>query len=484
MSRSRSDSSFSSEYLRAAGILERFFYTRTRIGVDSCVVVAARYDSNSDHPLTRSTLFSALEEVVRDHAELAARLLDKGGSSRSTPSWHRLQAIDFDKIVEFLDIDSHSLEAIIEAQFMRSFDLDADLPLWRLSVLTDSTVVFAYDHAMGDGQSGLAFHLSLLAALRMIQDSSEHSGTISLFSKTASMLPPLEDAMTVSVPLSRILHEVWKAIDPLAWLRRDVLWTGNPVPPRFRFGTRVRVLQLSPDETARLVQLSRSHGTTVTGTLYALAAHALSHLLRDSPDKRHYTSIAVFVPVSLRRYTGAPPTAICNHVSYHQETCPLPACSPNTKPETDPLADFPWAAAARFSGALKRAAPSTPATIGVMNALIGSVEGFLRGMLGRKRDTTFEISNLGPVAPRGEGEPKAGEGTPGRWEMRETVFAQADPTLGAALKLNVTGSPAGGLGIALTWGREALDEQFANSLVASFAEGLGWLISSALSVKL
>ncbi|KAI0764615.1 alcohol acetyltransferase [Trametes elegans] len=438
----------------------------------------ARYEGGGGR-LTRSTLFCALEEVVREHAELAARLrADEPGSK---PSWYRLQSINFDRIVEFLDVNSRKLESVLEAQFLRSFDVNVDLPLWSLSVLTDATVIFAYDHALGDGQSGLGFHLSLLAALRKVKESPEHSGVVLLANNTAPMLPPVEDAMDVSASLPRILHEVWKAIDPLSRLKRDTTWTGNPVPPEFKFDTNVRILQLSPEETARLVRLSRAHDTTVTGTLYALVAHALSRLLPESPKTRHYKSLSVLIPVSLRRYTGAPPTAICDHVSIYQTKCPLPASPrPNTKPEADPLADFPWAAAARLSHALKRAVPRTPATVGVMKALLRKHERFLRGGLGKKRETTVEISNLGPVAPSPRAiAGDAGGDAAGRWEIKETLFAQADGTLGGALKVNVAGSPSGGMGIALTWGKEAMDGAFAESLVEAFTRGLDGLLLSS-----
>ncbi|EIW55326.1 uncharacterized protein TRAVEDRAFT_23040 [Trametes versicolor FP-101664 SS1] len=104
--------------------------------------------------------------------------------------------------------------------------------------------------------------------------------------------------------------------------------------------------------------------------------------------------------------------------------------------------------------------------LGVMHTLVGTSERYSRGLLGKKREMTLGISNLGPVptaaAPTAPAEcVRSASG----WGIQEMVFAQADATLGAALKINVTGTPAGGLGISLTWGKESLDAEFADARV-------------------
>lgn len=52
------------------------------------------------------------------------------------------------------------------------------------------------------------------------------------------------------------------------------------------------------------------------------------------------------------------------------------------------------------------------------------------------------------------------------------TFAQADATVGEALKLNVVGSPDGGLGIAVTWGASAVDADMAEAFVEGLDHGL------------
>ncbi|KAI0819389.1 hypothetical protein BC628DRAFT_1333029, partial [Trametes gibbosa] len=96
-----------------------------------------------------------------------------------------------------------------------------------------------------------------------------------------------------------------------------------------------------------------------------------------------------------------------------------------------------------------------------------------RGRLGKKREGTLEISNLGRAPSM---TPWVAGGAPtNRWAIRETVFVQVDGTLGPALKINVTGTPDGGLGVSLTWGKGAVDDELAEDFVTAFTNGLNEL---------
>ncbi|KAH9855306.1 alcohol acetyltransferase [Lenzites betulinus] len=467
------------EELKPLGILAAYFHTRARLGVDSCVIATAKYETNAGRPLDRTHLFPALEEVVRKNAELGRRVCYETESGK--PAWTRLQSLDFNRIVEFLDADSSSLEFILETQFMRGFNLKADLPLWRLAVLSDGTVIYAYDHFMGDGLSGRGFHFSLLSALQTTKPTSEwHSGLI--FPRSdVQPIPLVEEIIHIPVPFTWLLSEVLKPINPFYQRRFSRVWSGNPVPKTFKFDVNVRILHVVPEDSARLVKLCRSHHTTVTGALYALVSHIFSRLLHiGQSDAQPYDSIIVHVPVSLRRYTNASPSAICNHVAFYEDMHKLRTPPPTSSMHAHPsLSEFPWKAAAEFSDLLKREAPKTPGILGVLNLLLGSREGPVLAMLGQKRDTTVGISNLGPIPPGAINTPPADvPDSTAQWQMRELLFVQADAPAGSALKVNVTGTPAGGIGITLTWGKESMDEGFADECVEAFKAGLKELTSA------
>ncbi|KAI0366791.1 hypothetical protein BV20DRAFT_619805 [Pilatotrama ljubarskyi] len=462
--------------LRPAGIAEIYRHTFTRLGIDSCVLVAAKYESSTGRPLDKPTLFCALEEVVSEHAELSARMIgDVVKSGPRSLTWIRLPSLDLNQIVEFRDADSQDLESIFETLFLQPFDLEAHLPLWKLVVLSDNTVILVYDHIMGDGQSGLAFHLSLLAALQRVREPGVHSGTIA-GCHDLPLNPPVEEAIKVTLPLCTLFHEVNQAINPFSRRRRAAPWTGNPVPSAFTLGAHVRNVHLSSEETSRLVRRCRVYGATVTGAIYALIAYILARLLEAR--REGVSALTIHVPVSLRPYSGAAPTAICNHVSFFEDVYKLIPPSPGSPYLYPSLAGFPWADAASFSDTLRREAPRSQAMIGLMKTLIGeNPESYLLGKLGQKRGATVLISNLGPVrqpqAPFRLGSEKSAS----PWDIQEMTFAQADGTSGVALKINVIGTPSGALGISLTWGKEALDEVFANECAVAFSEGMRELVS-------
>ncbi|EIW55329.1 uncharacterized protein TRAVEDRAFT_23041 [Trametes versicolor FP-101664 SS1] len=461
--------------LRSAGILEQYAYVRTELGFDTCIIVAARYERSTGIPLDRDTIFSALENVLNHHTALTSclvsvSLVDSGAQARPR-SWMLLPSIDLEAAVTFCGDDAGPLASVLEAQLSLPFDLDAQRPLWRITVFRDGTVVFAYDHSMGDGQSGLAFHLHLLDALQIVPDKPpRHEGRIVVNPTNAPLAPLLEDLTALPAPFTRVIHEVFDALNPFSRRKRASTWTGYPVPKNPSLRVHVRILHLSPQESARILQRCRANHATITGALYTIAAHVLAHLLNRSGARPRYKSIDVAVATSLRRFVGVSPATICNCVSGYAALRHLPAQRPSASPR---LCSFPWEHAQAFSATLAREAPQSPALIGVLRRIFGQdYEGFFRGQLGKKREHSLEISNLGRVPPPFAAQPATRQENATEWKIRETVFAQANGALGAALKVNVTGTPEGGLGLTITWGVGAVDGELAEEFVMGLAEGL------------
>ncbi|KAI0675871.1 alcohol acetyltransferase [Trametes maxima] len=466
--------------LREAGRLERYYEARARLGFLGWVVVSARYQHHSGVALDKPTLFMALERVVHGHVALTARLDAHTAASGETgaPVWVRLPVVDLNKIVEFRDEDSSQLEHILETFYASPITYSDDVPSWKLFVLRDGTVSFAYEHTFGDGQSGMAFHVALLSALHQIQaPSTAHPGILTTFPDDATLVAPIEERMDVSVPISTILEQVSQAFLP-SFMRKDTAqtWTGEPIPASAVYGMTIRILHYSPADAGRLLQLSRAHGTTVTGTLHTLALIVLAHLLHARPSTKHYTSVATNVPISLRRFTGTPPTAFCTHVSALRDNYPL--LVPEGGDAAISANNFPWDRALALTTALKREAPRSGAMVGTLKLLFGKYDGYLLGQLGKKRSGGLELSNLGPFPVDKVEKPPAGVWG-GAWSANEVVFAQADPTLSCALVINAAGAPDGGLGLVVSWGKGAVDVDLAQEFFTGFKAGIQTLISSA-----
>ena len=142
-----------------------------------------------------------------------------------SPEWKRLPLVDLNDVVQFFGRDDSSPCAIIEDPFARDMDFPDDKPRWTLLVLRDGTILFVWDHTIGDGQSALAFHHALLSAFNRTgsEPPTEHSGVIVDLPLDLPLPPTLEDAAgrQMSIPfrmLVRVLAEEYLPVS--AWQTR------------------------------------------------------------------------------------------------------------------------------------------------------------------------------------------------------------------------------------------------------------------------
>ncbi|EIW58489.1 uncharacterized protein TRAVEDRAFT_29075 [Trametes versicolor FP-101664 SS1] len=466
--------------LREAGRFENYFFARARLGFLSWVVVSAKYHNGAGAALDKPTLFVALDHVVRCLPALASRMEYTASLPTAPAVWLRLPSVDLNKLVEFREEDSTQLHTVLETMYAAPAQYADDVPPWKLFVLRDGTVAFTYEHTIGDGQSGMAFHAALLNALcTPIAPPTEHSGVVTDLPEDASLSLAMEDAMDVSVPITMLLWEIFKPFWPPAQRRLRESWTGKDVPSDAIRGMTVRILgHYPPADGKYLVELSRAHKTTLTGTLHTVALVVLSRLIRTHPEAEKYKTIATTVPISMRRFTHVPPTAFCNHVSALREDYPILPLGSKEEGAIMTAENFPWDLAAGLVDALKREAPRSGSAVGLLKFVGGKYEQYLRSQLGKKRAAGLELSNIGPF-PVAHLEKTAEDAPPSsRWDADEVLFAQASATLGPALCLNVAGTPAGGFGVTVTYNREAVDEALAEEFVEAFKAGVQGLLAS------
>ncbi|KAH9913464.1 uncharacterized protein BXZ73DRAFT_92957 [Epithele typhae] len=451
--------------LRKAGPLEQLFNARGQLGFTSWVVSVAHYKNDSSAVLTKPLLYSALRTVIHANIGLAAQL----PRPPAKPVWVRMPSLNLDEVITLLDKDgASSLTEVLEAEFATPVQYTADLPYWRLFVFRDGFVAFAYDHTLGDGQSGSAFHANLLSALRAASagsDSPAQSPLISDFPLEAHLPPAVETAAKTTPPPLWAAKKVAQTLLPKLNPRALASWTAHPAQDPPTLVTRVRIQHISPADTGTLVALSRAHGTTLTG--------------------RCTRSRSSRSPLSSPRTTPrAHPPPYAFTIRTHCPLLPVPApTDPDVSGYAHALdvhpATFPWAAAAAMSARLRAKAPGAGRHIGLLKlllwdlrALFGDADADALGSVGKKRSEAFELSNLGafpalPTAPtNGLGKEEV------QWRIREVLFVQADVTLGAAVKLNVAGTPDGGLGLSVTWGEGAIEDEFGEAFARMVFDGV------------
>ncbi|KAF8889283.1 alcohol acetyltransferase [Infundibulicybe gibba] len=427
--------------LRPAGLLERFHITRQLLGFDSCVICAAQYSSKLR--LSPSILYPALGSVIHAHCALGVRLRfgHAGG-----PAFIRLGQVDLDRAVHYISEDI-ALETMLEAQFEEQFDTASDQPLWRLTILPDNTVIFAYHHGIGDGRSGISFHKALLSALSTLTTTPNHSPAhLISVPASAELSPAIENVTSLSPSWGKVFREVYDLFAPTSWSRGSSAWTGRSIPHNFTFRTNVKLIYFEPEAVAEFIGICRRHHATLTSAFFTLSHSVLSGIILPSESK----TISSYIPISLRGIAGTSPDVFCDHVTaYHF----YPPIQP----------DFSWADASGLASELRSQVTKSREEIGMLTFLFGKYESFFKGKLGTKRQGGLECSNLERVD-------LGNDATKGDWSIIRVIFAQCDVVVGAALKVNMAGDPLGGLTVAVTWGDDAVERSLVESFVVQLQD--------------
>ncbi|KAJ7251456.1 alcohol acetyltransferase [Mycena rebaudengoi] len=430
--------------LRPLGLLERFHAARHFWGHDTCVVTSVKYAAEDRAILTREVLFSALQQVIHKLAPLGVKL---EGKSTSKTTFSRLRSIDLTRVVEFSD--GKDLQAELQSQLTRGFDVESNLPLWRIAVLGDNTVIFAFHHTVGDGLSSLAFHASLFQALQNPQTGGD-SFTVQV--PDIPLLLPIESITNVRPSGRQIISQARKVFAPAS---AKFAWTGNAVPKVASLRPNVRLISFAPREAAAFLDSCRAQHATISSALYCLAVATLSRMVPT-----HYKTISAMVAISLREVADIPGSVMGDYVSMHH-TCP----------PVDPV--FSWDAAARYAVELQTQKRRARGLVGMLALLFGNYAGYMNKRLGTKREAGVLLSNLGRFnVPE----------TEGKWRMETTFFTQCDVVSGAAFKINVIGDPGGALNISLTWGDFSISTEFVEAFSSQFQEAFRTLISQMISV--
>ncbi|KAJ7106869.1 hypothetical protein C8R43DRAFT_963266 [Mycena crocata] len=410
--------------------------------------MSARYSTPDSAALTPDVLFPALRKLIEMHAPLGVRFETREDSLDL--AFTRLRRVDLLRTVQFSP--NQNLQDVFEQQLAHPFeDTRGDLPLWRLQVFADNTVIFAMHHAIGDGLSCVAFHRTLLRAL---QETADPNYSSSVVVPDTLMLPPIEDVINVRPSLLTILRVIYNTYAPKSWTTAHTAWTGQTVPTVATIiQPHVRFLTFKPSEFKRFSATCSLHSATVTSAVYELTICVLSRLLANDPQQ--YKTLSIHVPISLRPLAGTQyDDVICNYASAWTDHPPV---SP----------DFSWANATRLAVELRAQRMKSPGQLGLVGMVRRQLATIMQQQLGQKRSQGIAISNPGRVEmPLMDG----------RWSIGEMFFGQCDTVAGPAFTMNMVGDPAGGLHISFTWGEESVDTAFVEEFISAFRDSFHALL--------
>lgn len=445
--------------------MEQYSTSRHQVGFYLNVAVSATYSLPDSFVLPiKDYVYQACEAAIGQHPSLSAIVAD---DHTQDPYFVRLPEIDLDQVVSFQDRKPGLLATEADGEPTPDLDLQTLLatqhnipfrapnPFWRVCVLLDTederqfTAVFVYHHAIGDGTSGKAFHQTFLRALGAI-DSSDQTKSI-IKSPRLPLLPNIELVHPMSLSLLYLAKKIFQA---KIYSRRPTgLWTGSKVliPSQ----TRLRLVPFSKLLVGAIRDRCRQEGTTITALLQTIVARSIfAHI---PPE---FTRLACTGALSSRRWM---PDIITDEslgvwVQDYEETYSRETVAPSD-------GSFPWEEARRsrktIQSVLKMEGKN--ASTSLLQFVDDFQEELCLSKVGKDRDKSFEVSNVGVLDPQTKSDLPS---------IKGMVFSQCASVMGNAIEVSAVTGGDGCLVLAVSWQQGAVEADLVNEVVESTRQEL------------
>lgn len=332
-------------------------------------------------------------------------------------------------------------------------------------------IIFAWHHALGDGTSGAIFHRTLLDALNKPSPLPPFSPSTHIITLTRTpLVPPQESLIKFHISWTFFLKVLWSEFAPsFLCAPTEPIWTGKPVTPDHNTA-RVRFITFPAATVSSLIAQTRKKSTTLTPLLHILVLHSLSRHIPEAAGSG-FTSTT---PISLRRFIPVsgpvnPETTmgviICSD-AHHFPSTTVDQLRANPSDESQI-----WSLASTLGTELKAKVASLPADDGV--GMLPWVTDFHKRWLdrvGKQRETTWEVSNIGAVDM----------GAGGDWRVQRMVFSQSQSVAGSAIGVSAVAVRGGELAVTLTWQEGIVEEEVVDGVAGDLERWLTGLAEKGL----
>lgn len=452
------------QHTREPGFFEHFYVERRRIRCYTNFNISAVYAK----PVSKEVLAPALRRVLLASPTLVLSVFFEEGREVVRP----VSSIRYSDLVEHKTVQAFD-GAVLEALNEVTPQLNRETPPWRCIVHTDTagttTVTFLCDHTLCDGTGGAEFHKALAAEIAGAGDDSEYVDLLFSYEKDKEVLPALPGKGESYYPYSspwwytlkvflgmRIPSVVAKVSQWFARLvpflfPKTALANNHPEyvgePCSFNLTNRAKIVTVSGDTTARLLQYARANGTTLTPLLHVVGLQALHKtLFKAQPECGTTTDLLA----TCRRYIS----------SNHADEVKYGLFMGGTTLHLPPI-DGKVVERARESAEAIRAGISTHSSFwGVGLLRYVNTEEYVRLKVGKNRGS-LELSNVGSVEIPG---------------VTQLIFSQCVGVLSPYVGFNVVGVRGGPVtlvvGTPTEWTNADLDE-FAAEFELELAELIG-----------
>lgn len=448
----------------------------------------------------------ALKWCIKSHSFLSATIQGLNGES---PVFTRPAKLDLRNHIQIIDPESSIYKStndevellkkvVLETHDQQWEDAERSPP-WKIVVLplpdqADSTqkrvyIIYAYSHTHGDAKSALAFHRSFLQGLQTQTGDHDQSQSL-IYEPPSSPLPlPLEQACTLKISWSYLLAPAIAQYMPNIVCRLlriqaggnqlsiDQVYTGEITRyDKDNFRTASQILVVKQDLLAKVLAVCRSQSSKLTGLLNRLTVHALSDILPPGTANGFLGQIVVDLRSHIPAYADG--MTMGNFVSAVYDTSSRTTPNPNSKYD-----ETFWDAVRGTTTRLAAAANTlNDQPIGLLKYLSNFRAWFL-GQLGKKRDSSYEISNIGVFDPTLLTNTNDMATASQPWSIERTVFSQPANVLASPLNFQVVTMKGGDMVITLNWqvGVTGVPDEdaFAKAVLRHVNKGLEEIASGA-----
>lgn len=263
------------------------FYLFHRLGVQSNVVVSARYEGGE---LTKPAVLAALRTVALKHSALWHVFVyspypkKKGQHILNLAT---LDTIDLEPLVTIVEDDGHGLTPEFLEQFHNEWlytTNDPDVPWWKL-VVKGRDLVFVYHHVVADGMSGQVFHREILEALNSTDATTAQADEKYIVHRADTKLHVTTEPLDIWKARNNILELIWITISWIGiftWYGASYIYGTFPAPKPVPRGatsvlemsqrniSRVVTHRIPAPKMARILAACRENGVTFTPLLLTM----------------------------------------------------------------------------------------------------------------------------------------------------------------------------------------------------------------------
>ena len=461
------------------GLLEKLYTARHSLQLYYSVGVVNTYQYPHDLEPEKllNTLIISLSQVVREHGILCCSIRN---ANSNDPCFVRLGETDLREKLFVRDVDTDKeLLQHLEQEHDRPWEAQETTSPWRLIVYRRARssqvppgvtldIAFLYHHALCDGLSGAAFHSSLLEALEACEAQGKilaDSGIVRT-EQDLTIMAPLEALVKFKISWWFLIQQVLQEYGPRRLFGRpESHFTGQDcVPPEENpFRSRLHAFEVKSSKVKALLNLCQSQKVSMTSFITASVVHVLATTL---PSARSFVG---GIPYTMRPTSSTNFCALVNQTStvrinYGDKLLTQIRHSPTKGRDTWPgLREAAVLTDKELQSALSN--PLQDNDVGLLPYVVDHRD-FYSKKLGKKREQTFEVSNLGVMKSAQEKNP--------RWKTTRTIFTQGAAVVGPAFSVNCASILGGPTTITFAWQDQVMQDEVMMNLVA----GVEKLLSS------